>query len=83
MISQLTFSVTAAATRQIPRTVKKIALRCRPEIIALVRISHFPTRRPGARTGGARAPRPNLSREQNPRQQRQCKRAHGGCRVEG
>ena len=32
--SQLTFRVTAAATRQMPRTVKVIALRFRPEIIA-------------------------------------------------
>ena len=31
--SQLTFSVTAAATRQAPRTVKVIAFRFRPEIM--------------------------------------------------
>src|SRR5215468_1871453 len=33
MSSQPTFSVTAAATRQIPRMVKKMARRCRPLII--------------------------------------------------
>src|SRR3954466_13530076 len=32
--SQLTFSVTAAATRQMPNTVKKMVLRWRPEIMA-------------------------------------------------
>ena len=33
MTSQLTLSATATATRQIPKTVKKMARRWRPEII--------------------------------------------------
>ncbi len=33
--SQLTLSVTAAATRQMPRTVNVMAFRCRPEIMVI------------------------------------------------